>query len=285
MKLKNILFIMVGAALYSFGLVNFNMENELGEGGLTGVTLILYFVFNLDPALMNIILNIPMFLIGWKVLGRRSFIYTIIGTVSVSIFIKIFQHFTFHIDLHNDMLLVTLLAGAFLGGGLGIVFRFGGTTGGADIIARVAHKYLGWGMGKTLFMIDGIVIVLSMLTYLNARTTIYTLVFVFVCARVIDFVQEGAYAARGAFIISPHYEEISAKIAKQLDRGVTLLHGNGYYTREEKRVVYCVVSKNELFKLKSIVNSVDPEAFMSISEVHDVAGEGFTLDAQKKPIH
>lgn len=276
---------MVGAALYSFGLVNFNMENELGEGGLTGVTLILYFVFNLDPALMNIILNIPMFLIGWKVLGRRSFIYTIIGTVSVSIFIKIFQHFTFHIDLHNDMLLVTLLAGAFLGGGLGIVFRFGGTTGGADIIARVAHKYLGWGMGKTLFMIDGIVIVLSMLTYLNARTTIYTLVFVFVCARVIDFVQEGAYAARGAFIISPHYEEISAKIAKQLDRGVTLLHGNGYYTREEKRVVYCVVSKNELFKLKSIVNSVDPEAFMSISEVHDVAGEGFTLDAQKKPIH
>ncbi|WP_010301055.1 YitT family protein [Kurthia senegalensis] len=285
MKLKNILFIMVGAALYSFGLVNFNMENELGEGGLTGVTLILYFVFNLDPALMNILLNIPMFLIGWKVLGRRSFIYTIIGTVSVSIFIKIFQHFTFHIDLHNDMLLVTLLAGAFLGGGLGIVFRFGGTTGGADIIARVAHKYLGWGMGKTLLLIDGIVIVLSMLTYLNTRTTIYTLVFVFVCARVIDFVQEGAYAARGAFIISPHYEEISAKIAKQLDRGVTLLHGNGYYTREEKRVVYCVVSKNELFKLKSIVNSVDPEAFMSISEVHDVAGEGFTLDAQKKPIH
>ncbi len=285
MKLKNILFIMVGAALYSFGLVNFNMENELGEGGLTGVTLILYFVFNLDPALMNIILNIPMFLIGWKVLGRRSFIYTIIGTVSVSIFIKIFQHFTFHIDLHNDMLLVTLLAGVFLGGGLGIVFRFGGTTGGADIIARVAHKYLGWGMGKTLLLIDGIVIVLSMLTYLNTRTTIYTLVFVFVCARVIDFVQEGAYAARGAFIISPHYEEISAKIAKQLDRGVTLLHGNGYYTREEKRVVYCVVSKNELFKLKAIVNSVDPEAFMSISEVHDVAGEGFTLDAQKKPIH
>lgn len=276
---------MVGAALYSFGLVNFNMENELGEGGLTGITLILYFVFNLDPALMNIILNIPMFLIGWKVLGRRSFIYTIIGTVSVSVFIKIFQHFTFHIDLHNDMLLVTLLAGVFLGGGLGIVFRFGGTTGGADIVARVAHKYLGWGMGKTLFMIDGIVIVLSMLTYLNARTTIYTLVFVFVCARVIDFVQEGAYAARGAFIISPHYEEISAKIAKQLDRGVTLLHGNGYYTREEKRVVYCVVSKNELFKLKSIVNSIDPEAFMTISEVHDVAGEGFTLDAQKKPIH
>lgn len=285
MKLKNILFIMVGAALYSFGLVNFNMENELGEGGLTGITLILYFVFNLDPALMNIILNIPMFLIGWKVLGRRSFIYTIIGTVSVSVFIKIFQHFTFHIDLHNDMLLVTLLAGVFLGGGLGIVFRFGGTTGGADIVARVAHKYLGWGMGKTLFMIDGIVIALSMLTYLNARTTIYTLVFVFVCARVIDFVQEGAYAARGAFIISPHYEEISAKIAKQLDRGVTLLHGNGYYTREEKRVVYCVVSKNELFKLKSIVNSIDPEAFMTISEVHDVAGEGFTLDAQKKPIH
>lgn len=285
MKLKNIVFIMLGAALYSFGLVNFNMENELGEGGITGVTLILYFVFSLDPALMNIILNIPMFIIGWKILGRRSFIYTLIGTISVSLFIKVFQHMNFHIDLHDDMLLVTLLAGVFLGGGLGVVFRYGGTTGGADIIARVVHKYFGWSMGKTMLLIDAIVISLSMLTYLNARTTIYTLVFVFVCAKVIDFVQEGAYAARGAFIISGEYEAIAAKIAKQLDRGVTLLHGNGYYTREEKRVIYCVVSKNELFKLKSIVNGIDPHAFMSISEVHDVAGEGFTLDDKKQPIN
>ena len=99
MKFKNIVFIMLGAALYSFGLVNFNMENELGEGGITGITLILYFVFSLDPAVMNIVLNIPMFIIGWKILGRRAFFYTLIGTVSVSVFIKVFQHINFHIDL------------------------------------------------------------------------------------------------------------------------------------------------------------------------------------------
>lgn len=283
-KLKNTLFILLGAAIFSFGLVNFNLENKLGEGGITGITLILYFMFKWDPALMNIILNIPMFIIGWTILGRRAFAYTLIGTFGVSIFIKVFQILNLHIELHDDLLLVSLFAGVFLGGGLGIIFRYGGTTGGSDIIARLADKYFGWNMGKTMFLIDAIVLVVSFLTFLDARSTMYTLVAVFIAARVIDFVQEGAYAARGAMIISDKHELIAAKITSQMDRGVTYLHGEGFYKKEQRKIIYCVVSKNELFKLKSLINSVDPHAFVSISEVHDVAGEGFTLDDQKRPI-
>lgn len=233
---------------------------------------------------MNLILNIPMFIIGWTILGRRAFAYTVIGTLGVSFFLKVFQILNLHIELHDDLLLVALFAGVFLGGGLGIVFRYGGTTGGSDIIARLADKYFGWNMGKTMFLLDAIVLIVSFLTFLDARSTMYTLVAVFIAARVIDFVQEGAYAARGAMIVSDHYEQIAAKITTQMDRGVTYLHGEGFYKKEERKVIYCVVSKNELFKLKSLIHSVDPHAFVSISEVHDVTGEGFTLDDKKQPI-
>ncbi len=283
-KLKNTLFIILGAALFGFGFVHFNIQNHLGEGGFNGITLILYNVFHLDPAIMNLVLNIPMFIIGWRVLGKKTFAYTIIGTVSVSVFLKVFQIYEFPIDLHNDMFLVALFAGVFLGVGLGIIFRFGGTTGGVDIIARLVNKFFGWPMGKTMFMFDACVILLSWLTYLDARSVMYTLVCVFVTAQVIDFVQEGAYAARGAIIISNKNNEIAERITKQMDRGVTFLKGFGYYAKEERKVIYCVVAKNEMFKLKSIVLSVDPHAFVSVSEVHDVSGEGFTLDDQKQPI-
>ncbi|MGX9133847.1 YitT family protein [Rummeliibacillus sp. JY-2-4R] len=283
-KLKNTLFIILGAALFGFGFVHFNIQIHLGEGGFNGITLILYNVFHLDPAIMNLVLNIPMFIIGWRVLGKKTFVYTIIGTVSVSVFLKVFQIYEFPIDLHDDMFLVSLFAGVFLGVGLGIIFRFGGTTGGVDIIARLVNKFFGWPMGKTMFMFDACVILLSWLTYLDARSVMYTLVCVFVTAQVIDFVQEGAYAARGAIIISNNNNEIAERITKQMDRGVTFLKGFGYYTKEERKVIYCVVAKNEMFKLKSIVLSVDPHAFISVSEVHDVSGEGFTLDDQKRPI-
>lgn len=283
-KIKNTLFIILGAAIFSFGFVHFNIQNHLGEGGFNGITLILYNVFHLDPAIMNLMLNIPMFIIGWRVLGKKTFAYTIIGTVSVSVFLKIFQIYQFPIDLHDDMFLVSLFAGVFLGVGLGIIFRVGGTTGGVDIIARLVNKFFGWPMGKTMFIFDATVIVLSWITYLDARSVMYTLVCVFVTAQVIDFVQEGAYAARGAIIISNNNHKIAELIAKQMDRGVTFLKGYGYYTKEEREVIYCVVAKNEMFKLKSIVLTVDPHAFISVSEVHDVSGEGFTLDDQKRPI-
>ena len=283
LKIKNILFIILGAAIFSFGFVHFNIQNELGEGGFSGITLILYFVFGWDVALMNLLLNIPMFIIGWKLLGRKVFLYTLIGTISVSVFLKIFQIYEITIYLKDDLFLASLFAGVFVGVGLGIIFRYGGTTGGVDIIARLVHKYIGWSMGKTMFLFDAGVILLSWLTFLDERSMMYTLVAVFVGARVIDFVQEGAYSARGAFIISDHQSAIAERIGKEMDRGVTVLDGHGFYTKSKREMLYCVIGRNEIVRLKSIITSVDPHAFVSIVDVHDVMGEGFTLDENKKP--
>ncbi|WP_163100979.1 YitT family protein [Peribacillus alkalitolerans] len=284
LKFKNILFILFGAMIFAFGLVHFNMQNHLAEGGFTGITLILYQLFSIKPSYTNLILNIPLFLIGWKFLGRVSFIYTIIGTVGLSIWLWIFERYQIIIDLDDDLMLVALFAGGFIGVGLGIIFRYGGTTGGVDIIARLAHRYIGWSMGRTMFLFDAIVIVASLLTYLNYKEGMYTLIAVFIGARVIDFMQEGAYSARGAMIISDKNDEIAAKIMKDLERGVTVLKGYGSFTKNEREVLYCVVGKNEIVRLKNSITSVDPHAFVSVSIVHDVLGEGFTLDENKNPI-
>jgi uncharacterized membrane-anchored protein YitT (DUF2179 family) len=283
-KIKNLIMILLGAAIFSFGLVHFNIQHELAEGGFTGLTLILLFVFNLDPAIMNLVLNVPMFFIGWKLLGRKTFIYTVVGTVAVSVFLRIFTTYQYNIHLEDDLLLVSLFAGVFIGIGLGIIFRFGGTTGGVDIIARLANKYYGWSMGRTMFIFDAGVILLSWATYLTMPKMMYTLVAVYVGARVIDFVQEGAYSGRGAWIISEWQDEIADKITVEMDRGVTVMKGRGHYTKQEREVLYCVVGKNEIVRLKNIINSVDPSAFVSVTDVHDVMGEGFTLDEEKKPL-
>lgn len=284
-KIRNIIGIIVGAAIFSFGFVHFNMQNQLGEGGFSGITLILYFTLNWDPALMNLILNIPMFIIGWRLLGKKSLIYTLVGTISVSVFLKVFQLYEFQMHLQDDLLLVSLFAGVFIGIGLGIVFRFGGTTGGVDILARLANKYIGWSMGKTMFAFDTLVILLSWLTFLDARSMMYTLVAVYVGGRVIDFVQEGAYSAKGAIIISTQSDEIATFITTKMERGVTVIDGHGHFTKEHKDVIYCVVGRNELVRLKSIIHAIDPHAFVSILDVRDVAGEGFTLDDKKQPLH
>ncbi|WP_027963361.1 YitT family protein [Halalkalibacillus halophilus] len=284
MKIKNIIFILIGSAIFSFGIVHFNMQNNLSEGGFTGITLLLYFLFSLDPGVMNLVLNIPVFLIGLKLLGRLTFLYTVLGTFAVSIFLWVFQAYTITFTLENDMTLAALFAGTFIGVGLGIIFRYGGTTGGVDIIARLVNKYVGWSMGRTMFLFDAVVILASVIFYLNEIEGMYTLVAVFIGARIIDFIQEGAYAARGATIITNYYEDVASQIMEEMDRGVTLLHGSGSFTGEERKVIYCVIGKNEIVKLKNIIQEVDPHAFVALSSVHDVLGEGFTLDENKKPI-
>lgn len=285
LKIKNIFFILLGSAIFSFGIVHFNMQNNLGEGGFTGITLLFYFLWEWDPAISNIILNIPAFIVGWKYLGRNTFLYTILGTFAVSLFLRVFQINPFPTYLQSDMTLAALYAGVSVGIGLGIIFRYGGTTGGVDIIARIVHEKIGWSMGKTMFLFDAVVIVTSIITYLELVEGMYTLVAVYIGARVIDFIQEGAYSARGATIISAENEKIAKKINKEMDRGVTVLLGKGSYTGEKRDVLYCIVARNEIVRLKNIITSIDPHAFVALSSVHDVLGEGFTLDENKNPIN
>lgn len=268
---KNLFFISLGAFIFSFGINYFNIANQLLEGGFTGIALLLNYEFEWSPSIIILVLNIPLFIFGWYKLGSYSMIYTIIGTLLVSLFLWVTEDFQKPMD---DLLLAALYAGVSIGVGLGIIFRYGGTTGGVDIIARLTFKYFGISMGRTMFAFDAIVIGTSAFV-ISLDKAMYTLIAVFIGARVIDFVQEGAYAAKAATIISDHAPQIADRIMKEMERGATLLKGRGGYTGSDKEVLYCVISRNELSRLKKLVYSVDQRAFIVVNDVHDVLGEGF----------
>lgn len=274
-RVKEISTILLGTCIYAFGLVNLNIANNLAEGGVSGITLLLRAIFGIDPAYTTLLINIPLILIGGKILGKRSLVYTIVGTVSLSGFLWIWQRVPFEINLDHDLLIVALLAGLTSGIGSGLVYRMGGTTGGSDIVARILENNLGVSMGKSLFAFDVIVLVLS-LTYLDLKRMMYTLIVSYVFSRVIDSILDGGYAAKGVIVISNHSEEIAPLLMTGLGRGVTFLNGEGAFSSNEKKVIYTVVSPGELKDLKQIIHGIDATAFVSIVNVHEVEGEGFT---------
>ncbi len=283
MKLKSILAIIIGSIIMGFGINQFNIPNSLAEGGITGISIIIkILVPQVDQGLIYLALNVPLFIIGWKILGRTAFFYTIIGTLSLSGALSLFAYLL-HPAVMQDRLLATLYAGVTVGTGLGIIFRYGGTTGGVDIIARLFQIKFGISIGRTLFLSD-LLVIGSSLVYLSIESAMYTLVAVFIAARVIDFFQDGAYAGKALTIISEHAPDIANELLK-LGRGVTLLSGKGAYSGSDKEVVYCVVGRNEVVRYKNIVQEVDPHAFVVVNDVHEVLGEGFTLDENKKPLN
>lgn len=276
---KTVLPILLGTAIYAFGLLYFIIPNKLMEGGLTGVTILLNYAFGISPSISNFVLNVPLFFLGWKILGGRQIIYTGVGISSLTFFLWLFERlietgWIVPFSTEHDYILVALYAGVTLGAGLGIVFRFGGTTGGSDIIARILGRKYGWSMGQVILMVDVIIIGLSLI-YIKKENILYTLVAVYIASKVIDFIQEGAYAAKAFTIISDYAPEIADVITKDMERGVTLIPAIGAYSKQAKHMAYCVVSRQEIRRLTGIAKSIDPRAFIIISEVHDVHGEGF----------
>ncbi len=275
MILKKMLAIAIGTAIMGFGINYFNIANNLAEGGVTGVSIILKLAFDINPGLSVMLLNIPLVLWGlWK-LGGKQMLYTIFGTLCLAFFLGIFEGMQLKLD---DMLLASLYAGISVGLGMGITFRYGGTTGGVDIIARIMSKHYGWSMGRMMFLADLLVLAVS-LVYLDKQQFMYTLVAVFIGSRVIDIVQSGAYRAKALMVISDREAHISSAIMDKLKRGVTLLKARGGYTLKDKQIIYVVCSPRQVVHLKNLIHSVDPNAFITVSDVHEVIGEGFTHDA------
>lgn len=280
--LRTLPLVMLGTAVYAFGLHYFIIPNQLMEGGVTGIAILLNYALGLPLSVSTLVLNIPLFIIGWRILGRAQIGYSIFGTVSLSVFLALMEkliHMGWIVPFKtsNDYILAVLYAGVTLGLGLGIVFRFGGTTGGADIIARIASKMKGWSMGQIILTLD-VAIIGGSLIYIPKEKVLYTLVAVFIASRMIDFIQEGAYAAKAFSIFTEHGESIALQITKEMDRGVTLFPARGAFSGRQKEVVYCVVGRLEIRRLKTIIRSIDPLAFIVITDVHDVLGEGFKLE-------
>lgn len=275
---KSVLFILIGTAIYAFGLHYFIIANELMEGGLTGIAVLLNYVAGLPASLTTLIINVPLFVIGWRLLGKEQMAYTMLGTLALSLFLWIMEVLIEEQWITpfrtQDYFLAAAYAGVTLGTGLGIVFRSGGTTGGADIIARIVQKKTGWSMGRFILLFDAAVIGAS-LFFIPRELVLYTIISVFIATKLIDIIIEGAYAARAFLIMTSRSEQVAGAVMKQLDRGVTFMPVVGAYSGEQKQAVYCVVARSELKRVKDIVRMADPKAFIVITEVQDVLGEGF----------
>jgi len=241
-KFKDILAIILGAGIFSFGIYFLVIPFHFYEGGATGITLITYYLLKVPVSLMNLLINIPLFILAWKLLGKKSLYLSLLGTFSVSAWMAIFEamplshryhHFIFD-AFKGDILLACIASGVVLGLGLGIIFNAGGTTGGTDILARIFNKYTSLSMGKLMLIVDAIVLITVVVVFQDVRTAMYTL---------------------------------------------------GFYGLKNLDIVYCVVSRNEMKQMKDIINQIDPFAFITISEAHEILGEGFTLDKEKQPIN
>ena len=291
-KFKDILAIIFGAGIFSFGIYFLVIPFHFYEGGATGITLITYYLFKIPVSIMNLLINIPLFVLAWKLLGKKSLYLSLLGTFSVSAWMAIFEamplshryhHFIFD-AFKGDILLACIASGVVLGLGLGIIFNAGGTTGGTDILARIFNKYTSLSMGKLMLIVDAIVLTTVVIVFQDVRTAMYTLFFILIDTLVIDLIGEGGFAGKGFLIVTSKPEEIAQKVSDDLGRGITFIRGMGYYSRKDLDIVYCVVSRNEMKQMKDIINQIDPFAFITISEAHEILGEGFTLDKEKQPI-
>lgn len=260
-----------GSVVFALGLNYFIAANKLAEGGITGISLMLNYTVGIPIGVTYLALNIPLFLMGYRHLGKDFAIKTLYGVAASSFAIELTKQFR---GITHDLLLAGLYGGALTGLGIGIIFRFGGSTGGTDIIARLLWHFRGIEMGKTMFTLDAVIMSVNAIVF-GKEIALYSLVAMFVASKVIDAVQEGAFTAKGVIIISDHYEEIADKILTEMQRGTTVLEGRGAYTGKKRGVLYSVVGRNEVVQLKKLIESVDPRAFVTVHDIHEALGEGF----------
>ena len=258
---------LIGAVAYPLFLV----PNHIAPGGLTGLATVLNYLFDLPVGITSFALNIPLFIVGYRAMGRifvlRSFIATVL--------------FSFLIDLiplppmTQDPLLGALFGGVLLGVGLGFIMRGGATTGGSDMVARMVHaRFQHITVGAFLFFIDFCVVALAGF-FIEPEYALYAFISIYLGSKLIDVVMEGLTRDKACYVISGHYEAIREALMTQLERGVTLLSAEGGYSREKRPVLLCVLSSQEVGRLKAIVRSMDARAFVFISDAHEVLGEGF----------
>lgn len=278
----DLLMIALGCAIYGISLDMISVPNKLADGGLSGISLILRHFWGINMGLSTLILNIPLILLGYRFMGKRLLAYTIWGTVSLSFFLWFWRSVPIikQLDLEHDLFLSAISAGVLSGIGLGLVFRYNGTSGGTDIIARICQIKFGISSGKMLLFCDAVGLFAS-LSYLDIKHMMYTLLASFILSRTMDTVQQGAYSARGLLIISDKYEQIGQMIDLKLERGFTYFKALGGYKQDEKRVIYVVVAPREIPAIKQLIKQEDPNAFVSILEVHEALGEGFTYKQKR----
>ncbi len=271
--------IIAGSVLVGVGTNLFFVPNKVVSGGVTGIAIILHYVAGTPVGAAVFALNVPLLWLGWRYAGGlKFFVRTVVSVLVLSATIDLTAPYL--TAPTTDRLLVIVYGGLVDGVGLGLVFRARGTTGGTDVLARLANRFVGVGVGQALLAMN-VLIFLGAAFLFGAEPVMVALALAFVSARVLDTVQEGFSASRAAVIISHRWEEVKEAIFARLDRGVTVLHGQGGFTGSPRPVLYVVVLAHEAGRLKRLVAEVDPAAFVAVTPAQEVLGEGFRPHARE----
>ena len=267
--------ITLGAALYSLSFDWFYVPNQIGFGGLTALGMILN---HLSPAIpigaVVLVLNIPIFILGWKFLGGHTLVSSLFAMAATSVLVDLIAAlYTFP---PMDPMLAAVFGGVMLGVSLGMIFSRGATTGGTDLIARLLKLPFAWlPVGKLLMAVDLSMLLAVSIAFRSMESAMYGIISLYISTLVMDGVLYGMDQSKVAYIVTARPQEVAAEIDRQMDRGATFLHGEGSFSREEKLVLMCAFKQKQIVPLKALVHELDPEAFLIVCNAHEVLGQGF----------
>lgn len=276
--------IIIGTIIIAFGINWFLAPFEIVTGGISGIGIILkalstkWMGFAIPLSLTNIVFNIPLFVISIKQRGFSFAKKSILAVLSLSIGLSIVEGIPNPFLVGNDLLVSGLFGGALAGIGIGLVLRSGASTGGTDMLASIIRfRHPGFPIAKLMLGIDGTILLTGLFIF-GADKAVYAIIAVIVSTRMVSNVLDGLHYAKAAFIISSHSEEISSSIMTNMNRGVTALQAKGMYTKANKDMLFIVVSQKEITKLRLLIYAVDPKAFIAITDIKEVLGQGFIED-------
>lgn len=273
------LYINLGIILMAFAYSFFLEPMDIVTGGVSGLGIIFKHLWESDPANVILSLNILLLLIGFIFLGKDFFIKTVYGSIAFPLYIKLFSLLA---SLSNfkitDYFLITTFASLISGVGLGLVIRHGGTTGGTEIPQKILFKYFHMPYSVSLYILDGLVVIIGYIAYHDVEVILYALIYIAITGVVMDAIIFSGFNKRAVYIISKENEKIKRRLLDDFSRGVTGIKVTGEYTNNEYKMLICVLSSAEYYKLRTIIEELDPTAFYFMVRASEVRGEGFTYD-------
>jgi uncharacterized membrane-anchored protein YitT (DUF2179 family) len=273
---KSYAMIIIGSLFLASSFVFFITPYKFVPGGVFGVSIVIHYLLGFPVGLTGLILNIPLAIIGIKILGPKFGVKTVVGFTLTSIFIDTLSYFWGSAPLvENDALLASIFGGVTCGFGLGIIFRAKATSGGSDIIGMIVAKYTRLPLGQMMILVDSCIVIIGLIAFKDWKILLYSWIVIFITGKVIDVVLNGINFDKTLFIVTDKYDEVKKFILEDLDRGGTSFDAVGMFQGTPKKVIYTVVSPRELGILKDNIRLIDPNAFMSVIDANEVLGKGF----------
>lgn len=268
--------IIIGAFILASGFVLFITPYKIVPGGVYGISIMLHYLLGTPVGMVALCFDIPLTIIGIKLLGPRFGYKTVLGFSLTAIFTDVLTYFWgFKPLVNGDALLSSIFGGVMVGLGVGLIFRSKATSGGSDIIAMIIAKYTRMPLGMLMIYVDSVIVLLGLAVFRDWKIPLYSWIVIFITGKVIDIVMAGISYDKSVFIISEKHEEIRDKIISDLNRGGTYIEGKGMFNMADRKIIFTVVNRRELFQLEEFIHDIDPKAFLTILDANEIFGEGF----------